>query len=62
MRLNKQEMNYPTDAVVRCIWCDSSELIVFSENIFKCVACGKLTDDDNELRFERIKQRQVRDD
>jgi len=55
-------MKYNGSALVWCVWCDSQKLTVVSENLYKCLDCGKLTDDDPDSGFERIKQRKVRDD
>ncbi len=44
------------DKQIRCVWCDSAELKIFSENLFKCSICGKFTDDEDTVKLEKFRQ------
>ncbi len=50
------------DIDLRCVWCDSVNLKPFSDNLYKCLVCGKFIDNDEDSNFERIKQHKGRND
>jgi len=47
---------------IRCYWCDSDDLTVVSENLYKCESCERFMDCGDEVRFERIQAHKPRED